>query len=372
MNTTAKTTQFYQTPPQPQRRAPSAKRARRPIRDKVVRVSKEIPAIAHHYVAALNPFSVKVPRGPSHCAPGMPSQKLTSKARVSFVVPTGQVALVMCSPCVVNNPNSCSAAVLVNTFAGLNAALNAQTVAPTYLATATPYNSTTLINNQYFWRSVASGVKIRYTGTELQRGGRLYALQDPNTTLAPAWGSSTNAQTLASAVIAANNVVVGNWSEKIEYEFSMFGAMQSNDAYYSSASSVPNAGFWPVSAGNNGDYVDGASIKLAAGSDRYLGQPVLYFYLQNTTGTASLEFEIETIEHWEFANEATLGSLHTPSYGSRATHDAITHLQHSAALQRTSSPKKSWVDVVKDVAKSPMVAPILKDAPIVAGILALL
>lgn len=154
------------------------KRRKAPIRQRsqgMVRLSPCARAYAH---TLMNPFE-----GPMGCVPSTPallSRKVRVFARTTMTTGTNQFGFVCADPrSSTANGNVCLK-VTTATYAGTTFDL----------ATTPPTGVTDVVSNSDYAtlggttgitvRPVGSGIRMRYAGTELNRGGIVVGLQDPN------------------------------------------------------------------------------------------------------------------------------------------------------------------------------------------------
>ncbi len=127
----------------------------------------------------VNPFD-----GPIACVPdfpAIPTRRVRVFSRGSFVTGTSGIGFIVATPEFAIAKNANSAYMTTSTFAGNSITLD-NTVAGV---------STSVTNSDYTaaafsadadgaqFRVVGSGLRVRYSGTELNRGGQIFALQEP-------------------------------------------------------------------------------------------------------------------------------------------------------------------------------------------------
>lgn len=328
---------------------------------------------ASSYVALLDARHQRVPRGPAGAFPGRPSQKLTVQTRKVFQVPTNSQALCMLSPCAGNEADACSAVILIGSPNAWGVALNALPTATALdsITTATPYSCSTLQGNDYQWRCVSAGLKVSCTNPPLQRGGRIYFAHDPAGTIAQqtgAWSSTlVGAQDIVNNIQASITSRMNSFTDRESFEYQLGGMAHQYETYARSNTAYSaNSTYWSLSP--NGV----AGIQKVGGTPFYLGTPIGHLLITNSVATSSLEVVIEMTEHWEFVHDVTLATLHTPTHGNRSIAEGLHQIVHHAHMQHAQQPRKSWCDVLKQVAKTPLVQHIVQDVPAISSVLALL
>lgn len=124
--------------------------------------------------------------------PALPSQKLKGWVRGTVMVGQASAGFVLAQPLCVNNLTSGSGTAVVYTNSsypfGRTPTL-AELYAPTLMGglTAANFNSPFTVTNfdvnnvgAVEWRPVSLGIRVRYSGTELNRGGTIFLIEEPD------------------------------------------------------------------------------------------------------------------------------------------------------------------------------------------------
>lgn len=252
---------------------------------------------AHYALAVGSPFSRE---SNGACVPTFParmSQKVTVYKSGSFAVGLQTFGFLGVAPCVANNATVAYAS--TNAYNGSSIDyLNAIGV-QSFTIGSIPYTSTTLTNGDAYFPSAVSGrivsvgVRIRYIGTELNRGGMIYALVTPDHNNTQ--GFSMDNITAYSETI---KVPVGrNWTTLVA------SAIDQDECSYPEEVTAPG--------GPNTDaavrrvlypFAQQNSVNSAAPT---IGAPIMVFCVSSTPGNV---FEFEIVEHIEY-----IGSLTQPA-----------------------------------------------------------
>jgi len=107
------------------------------------------------------------------------SRKLRVWAKGTFATGTASTGFIWCDPQLGINNNVDSVLFSLNTYAGTTFALFG-VVGVAAAQTNSDYASTQIAVNDITYRVVSSGLRIRYIGTELNRGGQIVACSDSN------------------------------------------------------------------------------------------------------------------------------------------------------------------------------------------------
>jgi len=113
--------------------------------------------------------------------PAIPSQGVTVFAKGTFATGTGQRGFVAMNPAGMLASNVDAVYASVATYAGTTISQAAPNVG---YGSNSPYIAAdfggTVPDGDLQWRIVAAGLRARYVGTELERGGRLFSLSEPD------------------------------------------------------------------------------------------------------------------------------------------------------------------------------------------------
>jgi len=154
---------------------PKSKKKKSKTRSKKSKATAIVPRVylspcATDYLAALtDPFNSRL-RASLPCIPDtfdLPSQKFYTMNRGLFVIGTAGVGFIAVAPRVFDN-NSRRFIISSGTFTGTTMSFANTTMTPYYSNAQYPYAST----SQPLARLVSCGLRVRYVGSELNRGGQ--------------------------------------------------------------------------------------------------------------------------------------------------------------------------------------------------------
>lgn len=327
------------------------------------------PVVAHRdpvvvsTVAQLAPF--RVPRGVSNLLlNGRPSQKFTARALLNLSMNAGQEAIMHLSPCVASD-NACkSAEVFMGTKANLLAGAFSATTTPTGLTvtaavTNTPYTFATLGGNDYQWRLVSAGYRVRNTTAAVNRQGILKWNVDHESKLGDYTNPATTHGGLIDAIDSSHRTVRRNMSTHPEADIVLSGQLfKDNVDWRSQAStSAPDTFMWPLCQ---------ARYEMNA---HYYGVGAGIIVFPNTA--VAQTYDVEIVEHWE-VHGSGIETLHTPSGTHSGSAETVANIIKQAHHQHGLTPSMALHDVAKGVAYGEHHKAALKDAASVAAAIALL
>lgn len=209
----------------------------------------------------------------------------------------------------------------IASFAGASAVLSYPTapVGLTYTVLTNaglPFTQNTLYSGRVGFRQVVSGIKVRYTGTVLNRGGTAIWYEDPSHyqgIFTPVQATGTTLTAMSAIWGVQPNARYTSFNSADEHEFiwsPQVGAAQQTGAFENlPQNQVFGTGDGGWVATENG-YTPVRFGDTAAGQVISIPREVLI--LRNSTATAAIEFTIEFITHAEFTG-GTVTAMHTPS-----------------------------------------------------------
>lgn len=331
----------------------------------------------HALVSMANPFHKCLVEPTGAMIHPRPSQKISVVAAVSITMAAGHRGIFVVTPSIANDRVSLwgytgtAGDLGVGTLATPGAGLSF-----VQLSTPSPYNVSTLAGRDYQYRCVNNGVKIRYQGTELNRGGRVYILTDTEFSLwrtgetpsgtVPGWASTTVIGAIGNSCTSAPHVRKMNFSQATEF-------IACNHSLYF------DEGKWiavPTSAATDSysNFYECGSMPTVNGitTSGTLVTPGSCVFVVDNPATAQSAFEIELLENWEIRSQRDIPYLHTTQAAHPVAHQVMTALKQAAIGQHHTQPLVQLGKVIKMVASSPEFKSVLKDTPIVTAALALL
>lgn len=243
MSKTTKTTKKRQ-----RRRVPP-KRQRRQTRRMAINRVVLSPCAEGYFSALYRPFDFGQPT----CLPDMhavPSHKVVCRARGSFAVGTGGVGWIY-----VNPQAKCSNSIICyytpTGYAGTTSLSWAAAGASNTQNTMSPYGPSDLSQNETRTRVVACALRIRYTGTELNRGGNILMVRDPDNGLLDSRAYATLLSEIpglhTSIVNRQWNVVIWEPTDPGDYDYGINSEANST----SSSSGYRNMGAYVTGTAGN-------------------------------------------------------------------------------------------------------------------------
>jgi hypothetical protein len=281
-----------------------------------------------------------------------PSQKFSGRGLVSYGIPAGEEFMVFIYPCIANGINYPSMTLSYGTTANMALATStyiSTTVGATPLnitqihgTTATPYDQVTLSNGQNNWRILSAGVRVRWTGANLYRGGLFKYYHDTR-------GDILNVGNLSSLTFAQIATVLDGHNGIVRHNLADIPELLINLPSVTDESQLWSTmdDFWPGNKEYTQQRIGGTT------SSRLAGQPIGYLYGVNTTGQ-TMFFDAEMVEHWEISGRA-VDALNTPSTGNAELGNSIQTLVVSAHQHLAHNPHTSYHSALKSVVRDPHV-----------------
>jgi len=299
----------------------------------------------------ISPFS-GVKGSVSGFADPRPSQKFCGRGLVSYQIPAGNEFMAFVFPCILNDTNRPSMCVSYGTTADMALATScyqSSTVAAVPLNisqqfgyTATPYNETTLNTAQNNWRLLSAGIRVRWTGANLYRGGLFKYYHDTRGDLLTAseLPSLTFAQ-LATRLDSHAGIVRHNLADVPEMIVNLPSVTDESQVW----AQAPQ--YWPGNQEFSEMRIGGTT------STQKAGQPIGYIYGVNTTGQG-MYFDAEIVEHWEICGR-NVDALNTPSCGNTELANSLSTLVVSTHQHLSHNPNSSYSSALKKCIKDPHV-----------------
>lgn len=326
------------------------------------------PAIVHRdptvvsAVAQLAPF--RIPRGVANILTACkPTQKFTARALMTISALANIEYVVIPTPSIASDTNNKSVMVL----AGSRANLGNQTLVATTLASGvanfdtvsnTPYPSATLAGNDFQWRLVSSGIRVRNTTSAVNRQGVIKWIVDHEHNLINYSDDNATYKTIADSLDASHRTVRRNMASQPESDVVLSGQLYPGNVTWWSAEVVDTDAFWPV----------GTAAVRAIGSSKFrLGPAVI---LLPSVGTPQT-YDFEIIEHWEI-HGTSIETLHTPSGSHDMCANTLSAIVKQAHHQHSMTPSMALHDVVKGISFAEHHKAAIKDAVSVAAAIAIL
>lgn len=284
---------------------------------------------AHYGLAIASPFNPKAAGACVPSFPARPSQKTAAKLVGQCTVGSAGFGFVVVAPVVCNDQPSVfstnSAYPSTSISATFAAAVPAQQTAANF--STLPFDATqvndgnTAFNSNVAGRIVSVGLRIRYVGTELSRGGTIYGVHHPD-------HQSINGNTVsmfASLKECIKEPVTRKWVEIVA------SAIDPNETAY------PDAVPWNYNGNmqsimNKYPFSQG-QILSGTGADASMGAPILGFII---TGEIGNVFEWEVIEHVEYVGRPAQSML-TLSHADAEGTSTITEVAASVNATRAGS-----------------------------------
>lgn len=162
----------------------------------------------------LDPFS-----GPATCLPyppSIPSMKMKVFARGTAYTGTNNVGFVSVKPTLAYDAANPNLAVCFTgkTFATNSISHTTATVGVTGVNFNSPFALADFSSDYLSWRIVSMGIRLKWVGTELDRGGICYALQHPDHLSLSGFNSATMG---AFTQVQITTPVSGGWSSEVIY-----------------------------------------------------------------------------------------------------------------------------------------------------------
>lgn len=252
---------------------------------------------AKYAIAIVDPWNPEVEGVCVPSNPARPTFKVTSYLRGTMAIGTGGVGFVAVSPCLANDRVAAYFTNGLYTGTSINCSATLGAVG-TYGATMTnlPYGAASLTTSNPYevypisGRIVSCGLSIRYTGTELNRGGLTFCYSDPD-------HESVNTLTPDNLGAKLETSIEGNTPDRSSCWVSA-SAIRADELTFPDVSQntaqvdVNLLTVYPFSSAN--------SVTSAAGDLAY-GAPIM---AAAVTGTSGNTYEFEYVQHSEFIGAA--------------------------------------------------------------------
>lgn len=256
-----------------------------------------------YYAALATPFSMQARGCGVPSFPSVASQKATGFLNGVAVVGVNGMGFLAVSPCLANDAGVVyySEATYGQNSIQIDPSATGQT---SRNMTSLPWDGDLLVDgtasapSSVRGRIIATGVRVRYIGTELERGGRLVTYVSPshsnlNGASFDRLASRAEAVRLPVSREWVEMTIFANTTDELEYPGHLYGAVGQSE--YIRA-------VYPCS--NN------ETLNAAGGSSTFKGAVPLAFIF---TGTPGNQFEYEIITHCEYVGAST-SSFVTPSH----------------------------------------------------------
>lgn len=324
--------------PKTKRNSPKQQRKQQPKRKAPRQRTKRVRATqfgvlsecAARYACAVgSPFSANAIGACVPSFPARPSYKVHSRITGTFSIGTAGIGYIGVAPCVANDKKCIY--YTSSAFSGSSLAVGA-TGMTSITNGSNPYASSAFVPSSQSTdamtaRIVSIGLRIRYTGTELNRGGLIYGLVHPN------HGNLHQTTTDAMSVFreCIRRPVSRSWTQVVA------SAIDTDEADYpdpsdmmaiGTASSIIQAGListFPFSSGN-----------CVTSSNLDLGGIPMAFMVNSSPGN---QFEYEIISHLEYIGTQVQNAV-TPSHADAVGLSKIIEVKGMAdvnAANNTSS-----------------------------------
>lgn len=282
-----------------------------------------------------------------------PSQKLSARGLVAYQIPNGDEFLMFIYPCIASNlqypslslcyGTAANMALATSTFTSSTAGNVPLNITQIHGATSTPYTQSTLSTGQNNWRLLSAGVRIRYTGPMLYRGGLFKYYHDTRGDILQATDlNNTTFTQIIQRLDGHSGVIRQNLADDPVVEFSMPSVTNEAQEWTDDGTQL-----WPANKEFTNQRMGGTTSTILA------GQPIGYIYGINTTGQ-SLYFDAEIIEHWEIAGR-NVDSLNSPSTGNAELANSLSTLVVSAHQHLAHNPSAGYHKALKALYKDPHV-----------------
>jgi len=282
-----------------------------------------------------------------------PSQKFSARGLVAYQIPNNNEFLMFIYPCIASNVQYPSLtlnygtdnnmALATSTYTSSTAGNTPLNITQIQGITSTPYTEATLTTGQNNWRLLSAGIRVRYTGPNLYRGGLFKYYHDTR-------GDILNASELTTTTFSQiiqrldghAGVIRHNLGDDPVIEFSLPSVTNESQEWTDDGTQL-----WPGNKEYTKQRIGGTTSGILA------GQPIGYIYGMNTTGQ-SLYFDAELIEHWEIAGR-NVDALNTPSTGNAELANSLSTLVVSAHQHLAHNPSMGYHKALKMIYKDPHV-----------------
>lgn len=334
--------------------------------------------------AQIAPFSV--PKGVAKkLTENYHSQAVTARGVDTITVATNNTLLFWIENCASNDIAGASLCAVVCPTANLGDAtstISSSTVGvnpancTTYpMSTRTPYSYNALAGNDYMWRVVGAGLRVRNVSEQLYRGGILRYVGDTQGTLNGSVScSSTSFAAIIDLINTAQHSVRKHFSDDSLVEILVphaktgWGTTNKGavDGLFMGATMVMTNGV----ANTNANYPSSGAAATRFGgttSSYSCGMaPLIWGYFTNTSQGSQM-LDLELVEHYEF-HGTEISTLHTPSANHVQSQDLIENVVEHVVTNHSNNPHLHYKDVLKEAVKLAHNKQAVKDASVAASI----
>lgn len=313
-------------------------------------------------VSQIAPF--RIPRGVSNLLTNCkPSQKFTSRALYTISPAVNAEAVLIPSPSIASDSTYTS----LYSFSGTRAALSTQLfnaaspavgVSVHSTVSNTPYTAATLAGNDFRWRLVSCGIRVRNTTSAVNRQGVIKWNVDHEGLLVDYSNGTTTYGALAGALDSSHRTVRRNMASQPEADIVLSGQLYDGNVTWWNATNVGEAGFFPLGSGDVCS-LTGYMFRNGAG--------VILLPAVSTVQT----YDVEIVEHWE-VHGTSIETLHTPSGSHDMSANTLSAIIKQAHHQHAMTPSMALHDVVKGISFAEHHKAAIKDAVSVAAAIAIL
>ncbi len=327
--------------------------------------------------AQVSPFSVpkciaKKPFDPK------PSQAITARGTNTWTIGAGSTIVFAVSPCVASDSTCPSVTAVISPSGSLSSATSTWTsstaaVAPAgcslaTLFSTTPYATSTLTGNDYQWRLVGCGLRIRNVSEALYRGGLLRYVADESGTMNSTINlSSTTLQGIMDQIGAAQHSVRKHFSDTSLIEIMVpvptRDWVKDQNFVFSAADT-----YCPGSV-TSGTYDSPYNTRFGGTTSTIVcgaGPQVWGYFTNGSSGSQTID--VELVEHWE-VHSASLSMLHTPGVAHLQSQALVDNVVAHVTSQHGMNPHLHFKDVVKEGVKLAHNKQAVKDASLAASIM---
>lgn len=281
-----------------------------------------------------------------------PSQKFAGRGQISYQIPSGETFLAFVYPCIANGTTLPSMTLNYGTIANFDLATSTFTsstvaavplnITQIHANTSTPYTYAAVNNGQNNYRLLSAGVRIRWTGANLYRGGLFKYYHDTRGDILQAGDLTTMKFSEIIAILDSHSGTIRHNLADVPELLVNFPSVTTVAQAWSNGTNV-----WP---GNQ----EFTAQRMGGTTSGYLaGQPIGYIYGVNTTGQ-SMYFDAELVEHWEIAGRS-VDALNTPSTGNAEIANSLSTLVVQAHQHLAHNPSASYHSALKSMIKDPHV-----------------
>lgn len=306
----------------------------------------------------------------------LPSQKVRSTGATTFTLAAGSQCILVMSP----NPSNDR--VSVWGYHGTPGDLGAGTIgAPganvslVSVSTPSPYTAATLAGRDFSWKHVSSHLRLKYEGSELNRSGRVYILQDPSLGFwkfnesangtTPGWSSGTIIGSIGYSATNTSTVRKCTFNQASVIDV-VHASNADNVADYYAAESANSPFFWPDGAAT---YVVAPLTEGKSNAVINVGATAIVF---TNTSTAPCTYELEVTSTFEYRSARDIDYLHTTLPSHPQEHSQMMSLKHAALARHHQQPHLSLGKLVKSIAGSSGFQHMIRQSPLLATAVSLL